>query len=953
MNSEQTLAQSLGIPEEATQVVVCEMAGHFDWDWQVPFLNYYQTGGGNHPPVQNSLESALNYMQDNSPAYRYSICEMSYLEKFVSGDSSRLAQLKAQGDQLSFSGAGITSAENLVTHGEAFIRNYLLGRRFVEQTFGPRKIQHLWIPDDFGSDSQLPIAVKAMGYDGAAFWRIPGDGAKIPSKDANELAPASLLHKQSVDFTWTARDGSAMTAHWLYAGYCQGNSKDGAPVTQSTLNGYANGPTAGKGRPFEFPTRYQFVPIDCDFEAPYPNLSSAIQTWNEKNRASGKWMLQASYQTYVALRDEALKRNGQRLTEHKRFVPNPYWTGCYASHPGLKQGHFSATRALLAAEPLVLILGKLQATVGREALTNGQTSDTAPYAQGGLGFWEGVASTLRRRLDEAWRLLTCSTHHDFVPGTAPDPVYRSEQRPQLAIAQAAAREVLDSSLRSVAQAIATRPQEGEQAFCVYNPVALQRSAPVELELAPWLTLTAARTSSQSGLAFQRVDATHWLVQVPDAPSLGYTSLYVTTAPFEPSKDLLPDLSPWTTGQDVVLSTRQVRVTLNGETGDIKSLHDLGTRPTTNLLPNAGNQLVFYNDQGGLYVFGMEAYGADSIGLTFAPLEPTSTSTRLQVLEQGALRQRVRAITTYALPLGSGSTAVTVVREYELLEGEPVLRMRTIGAAPSFTSVMARFGLGEAIQSLEHGTALYWDDNRPRLYFKASKYNPASTQMTFEATHGFVQARGHDGGRALGFLHAATPAWAIENPASMLGGDAQPAGNDSTHVVACLMRNTPATGGNGASGSDAASHCVEYAVVVPSGLTAPSTGGPQRNAALYNGPLIAQAVPVDPAGTSPESLSLVSTEGSILVTAVKPGTNAPEQAVLRVLQLGAPDNGTLPQVQVTLGSELASAYQQGGPVVAGLQSALEKELDTPPTVTVDGATVSWTPDCAVSTLVLST
>src|SRR5262249_57102396 len=96
--------------------------------------------------------------------YYYSIAEMGFLQRFVEAQPDRLDALRAVGQDLRIVGGGITSPDNLLPTGEAFIRDYLVGKTWVDATLG-LPIRQAWVPDDFGHDAQLPIVREAMGFE--------------------------------------------------------------------------------------------------------------------------------------------------------------------------------------------------------------------------------------------------------------------------------------------------------------------------------------------------------------------------------------------------------------------------------------------------------------------------------------------------------------------------------------------------------------------------------------------------------------------------------------------------------------------------------------------------------------------------------------------------------------------------------------------------------------------
>lgn len=257
------------VPAWATHVLIIEPSGHLDWDWQGTFEQYYDAGAGGHTPVKLSFQHAMSLLANNS-SYTYSICEQAYLQRFFQDFPDDVGTFRGYGERLSISGGGITSAENLICHGETFIRNYLVGRHWVRDTLGDKFVPDLWIPDDFGHDSQLPVTLRAMGYRGAAFWRIPGGDGKSGESYRTPQAPGSLL-QGNIDFHWSGSDGSTIQAHWLWQGYCEGNNDLGqcpTPLCAIQTMVTTNLPAAI--------TRYMFVPIDCDFNDP-DSVSSVIQ----------------------------------------------------------------------------------------------------------------------------------------------------------------------------------------------------------------------------------------------------------------------------------------------------------------------------------------------------------------------------------------------------------------------------------------------------------------------------------------------------------------------------------------------------------------------------------------------------------------------------------------------------------------------------------------------------
>ena len=194
-----------------------------------------------------------------------------------------------------------------------------------------------------------------------------------------------------------------------------------------------------------------------------------------------------------------------------------------------------------------------------------------------------------------------------------------------------------------------------------------------------------------------------------------------------------------------------------------------------------------------------------------------------VMESGPLRSwlRTAVLMTVKFKVNGQDTETTTrfVRDYILCAGEPFLRMTTTGAAPAYTSVMTAFPLTSAVTAITHGTPYHWTDVQPLSGF----WGPP----LFRPTQDFLLPQDAKGTTMAAVYHAGMPAWAFDAHGALIG---------------CLLRNAPADDGHGASGSDPAPHTQHYALRVPSGLGAPATGQPLREALGFHTPLLAAALP---------------------------------------------------------------------------------------------------------------
>lgn len=867
--SEACLRAELGVPAAARRVLILSQSSHLDWDWLRTFDIYYAQ------QVERIFTTALDLMaqfHDADRRYYYSIAEMGYLQRFLAERPDRLATLHALGSDLRIVGGGITSPDNLLPNGEAFLRDYLLGTTWVAATLG-LPVRQAWIPDDFGHDAQLPVALAAMGLEAVAFARVPG----ADTNDTYGREPprpgslASALLADGLDFVWEAADGSEVLAHWMPHTYCQGEAIDQpiAPLPPDApgddpqlasavvrLRGFvtANAPAS--------PTPYVFVPIGCDFAPPKPRLLEYARAWNESEfPRTGIWAVAASFDHYAQL-----VGHHRAALPRRHFDPTPYWTGFYASRPALKTLHETATRALLGAEVFAALADRLDRD--------------DPVA------WADAAATRAAALHAAWETLVPSNHHDYVTGTAPDLTVRDEQVPRLADALAQAEAARAGALDRLAGAIAADPAPVEQPVAVFNQLGFARAGLVELAEDPGDDVVSVRGADGVRRPVQR-SAEGGLLFAAAAPSFGFDTVYLGRA--APAADGDPEGARIDVSRTALaLGNGRLAATLAAEAGwGLTALVDRASGRQV-LAPGAvGNALVVFDDQGGLYRFGDEMEGC---ALTPRPALVPASPQPPEILEDGPLRVRVRVQRL----IGDQSYDF----EYALVAGEPFLRVRAGGAAPAGTSVMVELPLADPVDALVHGTPTHWD----RKAVARARWG-----VSVEATHDFVVPTGA-GVPRLAILHGGVPAWSA-TPDGVLRG--------------VLWRNARVERCDfyGALGTDADAHELAYALRVPSGIEPPERGAQLREALALESPLLARLV--GGGGTLPASWSLASVAPApAMLTVAKAATAAPADLVLRIYQ---PSNAPLPVAVTTTATARA-------PAAAALRLEPSTALETP----LDGA-----------------
>ena len=910
---EQALRAALSIPQNANTVLIFEQSAHCDWDWMVSHPTYYADGYSNHQPVRTTLENAITNIgaATTDLPYTYVFCEVAWLQDFindqnVSQETKSTLQSYVTNGTFLFSSGGITSAENLTLHTEAFIRNYLLGRQYLKTTFNADASPQMWIPDDFGHDAQLPVLLQAMGYTGVAFERIPymWQAAAPTVCGGNNYAPNApnqfLQQSVGIDFNWQATDGSKVQAHWLLNGYCDGNNLFGTPPLiptdqgncdiQAAVTEYSRVPP-----PTKDPT-YLFVPIDCDFTQPYSNFPTIVSNWNANVNTTGVWVVMGSFDQFIQL----VASSGDTLptvysykgSPDYPFVPHPYYSGCYGSRPALKSLHYLAVRTLLMAEAmqlLVLTIPSLGSTV-----------------------------------ESAWQQVLPSTHHDYITGTSPDSVYSGEQLTGLTNALSAADGALQSVLSAVANAIAPAPNANGVA--VFNSLGFPRTGVADLASPPAGTFQSTTLDFENYYPIQS-DGNGGLLVQASVGALGYSTIFLTdTAP-----NVTSPLSATDNGDGTYTLQNNSIYAVISESG-ITKLSASKDSASVFSTSAAGNQIVVYNDSGNIYRFAMEMPCLDgtfqpSSTLTFVPssIRYTSGDLLVSVVVEGNVTDGKLVSKPYTI-------------SYSLYATDTALRISINGAAPSGTSVMVRFPFSGTPAELAYPTTAHWNQLAPRN-FSTFSGNSDMDMMTFEPTHDFVGVVDANDQLLGAIYHLATPGWAIE-----------PATNS---VIGCILRNTPG-GGNGASGSDEDAHTIGFAVTIPDGLQLPGGNAWGQGAILgaaldTNNSLAATAIPATGSGTLPASISIASTTDSrVLITAAKQGTVDSSQAIVRLYQ---PTNSAIDSVVVTFLPVVAGSYQSNGDIAAQSVTALEVAASQNSVTAMTATTVTVNLPYALSTIAL--
>jgi len=419
-SEEAGLRGRLGIPPEASQVLLFGETSHWDPNWLHTTEEYYQLC------IPRIFERALLALEQE-PRRVFSVESLFFLQHYWLSNPAQHERLRDLVNQrrLRLTGTGITTPDTVLPDTEAILRDYAEGQHWLAANGMTVEPRLAYLPDDFGHSPALPTLLVALGFDMAAITRIDGMhfiGSDYRRKSAFPLpgSSAELLARElkTADFVWRGPDDSQVLCHWNAFTYFQGDllAHVGVVRWMDRIYGFPWRTESHVARRIQRYVRdlaplartpYLYCPIGGDFNGPIASLWDLLDRYNRiRYPSSGIWALNAGLDDYLAL--VACHRFALPVLT---LDPNPYWMGFYASRPEAKRRANRIVRKLVIAEKLTVL----------PALAASSPSDESVP----------VESEIARDLRTAWDLAVLSNHHDFITGTSPDRIWREEQQPWL------------------------------------------------------------------------------------------------------------------------------------------------------------------------------------------------------------------------------------------------------------------------------------------------------------------------------------------------------------------------------------------------------------------------------------------------------------------------------------------------------------------------------------------
>jgi len=408
--------EAAGPPLDAT--IVGTGHAHLDvaWLWTVDQIR--RKAGRSFYTVLRLMEEFPEYHFTQSQPQLYDFVRQDYPELFA-----EIKQRVAEGRWEPIGGMWVEADCNL-TGAESLARQFLLGRTFFREHFGPdAESRVLWLPDVFGYAWALPQLIKQAGLE--YFFTI-----KIGWSQYNRMPYDT--------FWWQGLDGTRVLTHFSTtpeAGY--GSSTYNANATpaqvigtwtnfkQKELHhnllmafGYGDGgggPTREMLENIREMAAFPATPRLCQMHV--GDLFPAIEA--KAGRHLPTW-------------------NGELYLELHR--------GTYTTQSRTKRANRKSEFGLHDAEFLASLAAVLDS------------------------HYEYPAATLRH----AWELVCLNQFHDIIPGSSIGPVYVDSQK-QHAEVQQTARAVQDAALSAIAARLGDpSAPESSQSLLIVNPTSFAR-----------------------------------------------------------------------------------------------------------------------------------------------------------------------------------------------------------------------------------------------------------------------------------------------------------------------------------------------------------------------------------------------------------------------------------------------------------------------------------------------
>ncbi len=523
--------------------------------------------------------------------------------------------------------------------GESQARSLLLGKRFYQKEYGV-DVRIGWNPDSFGYNWQTPQIYKKSGVDYFVTQ-------KMTWNDTNQL-PFKL-------FWWESPDGSKVLTYFpldyandnlnpVRLSYGLKQARERAPGMTEMMDLYGIGDHGGG------PTRA---------------ILDEGDHWAEPNKIVPNYKF-GTAQTFFSTVEKEVAPNSPTWDYYsimKGYKPPPTPPEGQIAIPTWKSElYFEYHRGV-------------QTTQAQHKWNMRHSEEWALNAEKYASLaWLDGKSYPNDQLTDAWKTITFNDFHDLAAGSGIGIIYKEAQE-QFDKTRLETDAISQKSLQTIAAQINTKAA-GEVPVLVFNPLAWERSGPVEVSIQmPNATPNGVSVLDPAGHVLPAVQLSSdtktnsykLLVEAKNVPSMGYQVLHV-----------VPGEKPFTSDLKVnglTLENAAVRVTVDKTTGCITSLFDKKSNFETLASGACGNELQAFKDTPKDY----DAWNIDPGTLDVPPTKLTDADS-VELVEKGPARASIKVTRHWSksqfvqvIQLAAGSDEVNVVNDIDWHEDHILLK----------------------------------------------------------------------------------------------------------------------------------------------------------------------------------------------------------------------------------------------------------------------------------------
>ncbi len=575
--------------------------------------------------VRKILDGMVHWLS-REPRRVYSVEGVYFLRMYWERNPDRREVIRKWVNQgrIRLSGSGINTPDTILPPLEAVLRDYLHGQQWLLENGMTQEPRLAYLPDNFGNTPALPTLLRALGCRYAAMSRI--DGIFFPGSD----------YRRREDYPLPGSSAALLLEEARSADFVWRDMNGSEVLCHLNPFTYGQGDTLVHGGPF----RWMGLT---------PGLSRRALDLERSIKRIERYIRQLSPYSPTPYMfcpigfdfNEPVPHLVAVLDEFNRLVyPEK---GVFAVNASLEDylDLVSVHRErlpVLSIDPNPYFTGfyasRPEAKQRWKAVVRDLLAAEMLLVDEELGSGRSDTAGLWRRIRELWDAALMANHHDFVTGTAPRRVWEREQKPLLIKWQREAGEILMEASAKVA-----------------------RPGDVPSALPPPSTLPPPARPGGG----KSVSASPSTVKGPGKPR------------WKMEKELLR------------VETSRYLLELDARRGGcLTRLADLARG--ADVLSGPGNDIVVYEDSGGLWRMGQEYRGG-----VFREKDRTSRDrASIRIRENGPVLE----VEIVAEPEGCRVTRRVCCREHS-----PVIGMRVEGRTPDHRTAVVRFPLSRGVACL--------------------------------------------------------------------------------------------------------------------------------------------------------------------------------------------------------------------------------------------------------------